>query len=118
MLAGRRPGREHEIVPGTTDQPRRGSSIAGQLSAFRSLAGNRALLRIMAGYALFILTEYSVWVAMLVFAYAPRRGPLDRGRRGPVASRAAGRRVPDPGRGHGGDGRGGPVRRGHRGLCG
>jgi hypothetical protein len=57
-------------VPGTTDQPRRGSSVAGQLSAFRSLAGNRALLRIMASYALFILTEYSVWVAMLVFAYA------------------------------------------------
>ena len=24
----------------------------------------------MAGYALFILTEYSVWVAMLVFAYS------------------------------------------------
>jgi Cyclic nucleotide-binding domain len=56
-------------VPDTTDQPRRGSSVAGQLSAFRSLTGNRALLRIMASYALFILTEYSVWVAMLVFAY-------------------------------------------------
>jgi Cyclic nucleotide-binding domain/Major Facilitator Superfamily len=55
-------------VPDTTDQPRRGS-VAGQLRAFRSLTGNRALLRIMASYALFILTEYSVWVAMLVFAY-------------------------------------------------
>jgi MFS family permease len=38
-------------------------------SAFRPLAGNRALLRVVAAYALFIITEYSVWVAMLVFAY-------------------------------------------------
>ena len=27
-------------------------------------------MRVLAGYALFILTEYSVWIAMLVFAYA------------------------------------------------
>lgn len=38
--------------------------------AFRSLAGNRALVRVMAGYLLFVLTEYSVWIAMLVFAYS------------------------------------------------
>jgi MFS family permease len=38
--------------------------------AFRSLAGNRALLRVLAGYGLFVLTEYSVWIAMLVFAYS------------------------------------------------
>jgi hypothetical protein len=44
--------------------------MAGRLGAFSSLAGNRALVRVLAGYALFILTEYSVWVAMLVFAYA------------------------------------------------
>lgn len=41
-----------------------------RLHAFRSLAGNRALLRVLGGYALFILTEYSVWIAMLVFAYS------------------------------------------------
>lgn len=35
----------------------------------RSLAGNRALVRVVGGYALFVLTEYSVWVAMLVYAY-------------------------------------------------
>ena len=40
-----------------------------RLRAFRSLAGNRALLRVLGGYALFILTEYSVWIAMLVYAY-------------------------------------------------
>jgi MFS family permease len=38
--------------------------------AFRALAGNRGLRRMVAGYALFILTEYSVWIAMLVYAYS------------------------------------------------
>jgi len=37
--------------------------------AFRSLAGNRVLLRVLVGYGLFVLTEYSVWIAMLVYAY-------------------------------------------------
>jgi len=39
------------------------------LGVFRSLLGNKALLRVLGAYALFILTEYSVWIAMLVFAY-------------------------------------------------
>jgi len=37
--------------------------------AFRSLAGNLVLLRVLVGYGLFVLTEYSVWIAMLVYAY-------------------------------------------------
>ena len=37
--------------------------------AFSSLAGNTELLRVLAAYLLFILTEYAVWIAMLVFAY-------------------------------------------------
>ena len=41
-----------------------------RLRAFSSLAGNRALLRVLAAYLLFILTEYAVWIAMLVFAYS------------------------------------------------
>jgi hypothetical protein len=41
-----------------------------RLGAFRSLAANRALVRVIGAYALFILTEYSVWIAMLVFAYS------------------------------------------------
>ena len=41
-----------------------------RLGAFRALAGNRALRRVVAGYALFILTQYSVWIAMLVYAYS------------------------------------------------
>jgi MFS family permease len=41
-----------------------------RLGAFRALAGNRALRRVVGGYALFILTEYSVWIAMLVYAYS------------------------------------------------
>ena len=41
-----------------------------RLATFRALAGNRALTRVVAGYALFVLTEYSVWIGMLVYAYA------------------------------------------------
>jgi hypothetical protein len=40
------------------------------LRAFRSLTGNTALLRVLAAYLLFILTEYAVWIAMLVYAYS------------------------------------------------
>jgi MFS family permease len=48
----------------------RGESGAGRLGAFRALAGNKALVRVVGAYVLFILTEYSVWIAMLVFAYS------------------------------------------------
>ncbi len=48
----------------------RGVSGTGRLGVLGSLAGNSALVRVVAGYALFILTEYAVWVAMLVFAYS------------------------------------------------
>ncbi len=40
-----------------------------RVDVFRSLGGNVAVLRVVAGYTLFTLTEYSVWIAMLVFAY-------------------------------------------------
>jgi hypothetical protein len=42
----------------------------GRLGTFGALAGNGALRRVVAGYALFVLTEYSVWIAMLVYAYS------------------------------------------------
>ncbi len=47
----------------------RDGSGGRRMRAFGSLAGNQALLRVLAGYLLFILTEYAVWIAMLVFAY-------------------------------------------------
>ena len=47
-----------------------GGDSGGRLHAFRSLAGNRTLVRILGRYALFVLTEYSVWIAMLVYAYS------------------------------------------------
>ena len=47
----------------------RGVSRARGWRAFRSLAGNKALARVVGGYVLFTLTQYSVWVAMLVYAY-------------------------------------------------
>lgn len=46
-----------------------GDSPSRRLRSFRSLAGNRALVRVVVAYALFILTEYAVWLAMLVYAY-------------------------------------------------
>jgi MFS family permease len=46
-----------------------GVSRARRWGAFRSLAGNKALARVVGGYTLFTLTEYSVWMAMLVYAY-------------------------------------------------
>ncbi len=41
-----------------------------RLGVFRALAGDRALRRVVGGYALFVLAEYSVWIAMLVYAYS------------------------------------------------
>ena len=41
-----------------------------RLGAFRALAGNSALRRVVGGYALFVLTQYSVRIAMLVYAYS------------------------------------------------
>ncbi|MFI7585561.1 cyclic nucleotide-binding domain-containing protein [Spongisporangium articulatum] len=36
---------------------------------FRSLLGNRPLTRVALAYTIFILTEYAVWIAMIVYAY-------------------------------------------------
>ncbi len=47
-----------------------GDSGGRRLRAFGSLAGNGALLRVLAAYVMFILAEYAVWIAMLVFAYS------------------------------------------------
>jgi hypothetical protein len=48
-----------------------GSPARGHhLRTIHALAGNRALLRILAAYTLFTLIEYSVWLAMLVYAYS------------------------------------------------
>jgi MFS family permease len=57
-----------------------GSTLAGQrrLGTFRALAANTPLLRVVGGYELFILTEYSVWIAMLIYAYS-RGGALTAG---------------------------------------
>ena len=37
------------------------NSGARRLHAFRSLAANKTLLRVLVAYALFVLIEYSVW---------------------------------------------------------
>jgi MFS family permease len=47
-----------------------GGQRGGRQRAFRSLAANRALLRLLAAYVTFSLTENAVWIAMLVYAYA------------------------------------------------
>jgi hypothetical protein len=43
---------------------------------FRALAGNAELLRVVGAYALFILTEYSAWIAILVYAYGRGGAPI------------------------------------------
>jgi MFS family permease len=50
-------------------------AVRRRFGAFVALLGNRALRRVVGAYALFTLTEYSVWIAMLVYAYS-RGGAL------------------------------------------
>jgi MFS family permease len=47
-----------------------GTSRGHRLRTFHALAGNRALMRILAAYTLFTLIEYSVWLGVLVYAYS------------------------------------------------
>jgi MFS transporter/cyclic nucleotide-binding protein len=47
-----------------------GTSRGHRLRTFHALAGNRALVRILAAYTLFTVIEYSVWLGMLVYAYS------------------------------------------------
>ena len=47
-----------------------GTARGHRLRTFHSLAGNRALVRILAAYTLFTLIEYSVWLGVLVYAYS------------------------------------------------
>ncbi|MGI9005654.1 MAG: MFS transporter [Streptosporangiaceae bacterium] len=62
----RPPGRDRPRPAG----PRRRIAAFRSLAVFRSLAGSRPLVRIVGAYALFVLSEYAVWIAMLVYAYA------------------------------------------------
>jgi MFS family permease len=45
---------------------------------FRGLASNTPLARVAVAYALFVLTEYAVWIAMLLYAY-DQGGPTTAG---------------------------------------
>jgi MFS family permease len=47
-----------------------GTAREHRLRTFHALAGNRALVRILAAYTLFTLIEYSVWLGVLVYAYS------------------------------------------------
>ena len=47
-----------------------GTARGNRLRTFHALAGNRALMRIVAAYTLFTLIEYSVWLGVLVYAYS------------------------------------------------
>jgi MFS family permease len=78
--------------------------VRAPVRSTRALAGNRRLARVALGYALFILTEYAVWIAMLVYAF-DRGGTAVAGwiavaqlvpaaAVAPLAARAAARRSP------------------------
>jgi len=43
--------------------------VADPTSVIKAIAGSRTLTRLAGAYALFILNEYAVWIAMLVYAY-------------------------------------------------
>jgi MFS family permease len=43
--------------------------VADAAGVIRTVAGSRALTREISAYTLFILNEYAVWIAMLVYAY-------------------------------------------------
>jgi MFS family permease len=44
--------------------------VTAALRIFSQVARSAALVRVVGAYALFIVTEYAVWIAMLVYAYA------------------------------------------------
>ena len=44
-------------------------SASRRLRTLGSLATNGSMLRVVAAYTLFLITEYSMWLAMLVYAY-------------------------------------------------
>jgi MFS family permease len=44
--------------------------VTAALRIFTQVARSAALVRVVGAYALFIITEYAVWIAMLVYAYA------------------------------------------------
>jgi MFS family permease len=43
--------------------------VGSPLSTFTQVAGNRPLLRVVGAYGLFSMSEYAVWIAILVYAY-------------------------------------------------
>jgi hypothetical protein len=47
-----------------------------RLAVFGALAGNGGLRRVVGAYSLFVLTEYAVWIAMLVYAYSRGGAPI------------------------------------------
>jgi MFS family permease len=47
-----------------------GTARGHRLRTFHALAGDKALVRILAAYTLFTLIEYSVWLGVLVYAYS------------------------------------------------
>ena len=47
----------------------RGDRMARYGASIGALVGNRLLLRLCAAWSLFVLAEYGVWIAMLVYAY-------------------------------------------------
>ncbi len=52
--------------------------MGSSLLIFRSMAGNAALRRVLTAYALFVLCEYLMWIAILVYAY-DQGGPTTAG---------------------------------------
>src|ERR1700680_4376746 len=63
LITGIWGGRERPRACGYTP------GVADPTAVIRAIAGSRTLARVAAAYTLFILTEYAVGIAMLVYAY-------------------------------------------------
>ena len=62
----------HGVCRAGVSNPARAASVAcvtAPLRIFAQVARSGALVRVVAAYAVFVITEYAVWIAMLVYAY-------------------------------------------------
>jgi len=71
-------GEAHGIIPLMFPALQLGARMAGSLAALRAVYGNRPLRRVELAFLGFSLSEWGIWIAILVFAYG-RGGATEAG---------------------------------------